>query len=496
MDDFIELTEIPDFGSKSVNFGGGLELLMNDKVKSDSGKNRSSSNDLDDLSTLELELNNLTDMPNIDIFDSSPSSSSSSSSASSFKKQNDSDGGFIKNIKTFVGGEPRNTKKDDTFSINVNKSLGEETSNDAYSEQRTWDGFSKLNGPINPDKIFVPNENIGSKDDAMAEKIKLLKKIEALEKKGVEFSKRYNMESPYNEMKCEFDAIMEDKAKQSSIKFQSNMMLSIVNGLEYLNGKFDPFDINLDGWSEQVNDSITDYDDIFGELYEMYKEKTHISPWVRLIFQLGGSGLMVHMTNTMFKSSMPNMDDILKQNPDLMRQFQTAAVNSMGQSNPGFAGFMNGVMNGGMGGMSGMGGMPTSTPTQTPDYFAQSRGGNNTFGANSGSATMMPPPPPIQPHSEPSYKKSSTQGRPDMKGPTDISDILSGLKTKNVNMTNNNTNTNKHTTSNPATNLNINENSTISLNDLKDLSSEGGAIPKKSKRRPRSDKSNTLSLAL
>ena len=30
-----------------------------------------------------------------------------------------------------------------------------------------------------------------------------------------------------------------------------------------------------------------------------------------------GSAAMVHMTNTMFKSSMPGMDDILKQNPDL-----------------------------------------------------------------------------------------------------------------------------------------------------------------------------------
>ena len=54
---------------------------------------------------------------------------------------------------------------------------------------------------------------------------------------------------------------------------------------------------------------------------------------------------MVHMTNTMFKSAMPGMDDILRQNPDLMRSFQTAAVNSMGQNNPGFSGFMSGIMN-------------------------------------------------------------------------------------------------------------------------------------------------------
>jgi hypothetical protein len=33
----------------------------------------------------------------------------------------------------------------------------------------------------------------------------------------------------------------------------------------------------------------------------------------------------------MFKTSIPGMDDIMKQNPDLMKQFAKAAVNSIGQ---------------------------------------------------------------------------------------------------------------------------------------------------------------------
>ena len=40
---------------------------------------------------------------------------------------------------------------------------------------------------------------------------------------------------------------------------------------------------------------------------------------------------MFHLSNTMFKSSMPNMGDIMKQNPDLMKQFAKAAVGSMAQ---------------------------------------------------------------------------------------------------------------------------------------------------------------------
>ena len=123
------------------------------------------------------------------------------------------------------------------------------------------------------------------------------------------------------------------------------MLMAVINGMEFLNNKFDPFDIKLDGWSEQIQENINDYDDIFGELHEKYKSKATMAPELKLLFQLGGSAMMVHMTNTMFKSAMPGMDDIFRQNPDLMRSFQSAAVNSMSSSNPGFAGFMGGMMN-------------------------------------------------------------------------------------------------------------------------------------------------------
>ena len=70
-----------------------------------------------------------------------------------------------------------------------------------------------------------------------------------------------------------------------------------------------------------------------------------MAPEIKLLFMLGGSAVMLHMTNTMFKSAMPGMDDIMKQNPDLMQQFTNAAVNSMSKNNPGFGNFVNGAMN-------------------------------------------------------------------------------------------------------------------------------------------------------
>ena len=50
---------------------------------------------------------------------------------------------------------------------------------------------------------------------------------------------------------------------------------------------------------------------------------------IRLLFTLAGSAFMFHLSNTMFKSSIPGMDDVLRQNPELMKQFAEAAVGSM-----------------------------------------------------------------------------------------------------------------------------------------------------------------------
>jgi hypothetical protein len=78
--------------------------------------------------------------------------------------------------------------------------------------------------------------------------------------------------------------------------------------------------------------------------------------------------------------------------------------------------------------------------------------------------------------------------RPDMRGPTDISNILSGLKTKSVTLQESLPQQSQQSQS-----LNEDKTSTISISDLKELQNDH--LPHKSKRRQRSDK-NTVSLAL
>jgi hypothetical protein len=458
----VDLNEVLDDGwgggqtrsIKSSNFGGGIELLMNDRVKDSSSSKQNIDIDLEDLNHLENELNHLVEEAPL--------------SHSSFQPRSSMFGGITQEDK------PTNVRFHDEPSI------GQSTAETA-DPSKTWDGYGKFNNiPVNPDRDFSSQPTM-SKEELLREKFKFLRKLEALEKKGVELSKKYSMESPLAEMQGEYETIMEEKAKQNSVKFQGNMLMAAINGIEFLNGRFDPFDIKLDGWSDQVNENINDYDDIFSELYEKYKTRASMAPELKLLFQLGGSAMMVHMTNTMFKSAMPGMDDILRQNPDLMRSFQNAAVNSMAQTSPGFSGFMSNMMNPEP--PSGRG-PPPPMATQGPHSVPPpvNRAGNNNYAmnmnVNMGRSNFVDDGIQLRENGARLNEERRRQ-RPDMKGPSDLSDILSGLKTKTINI--------QEQAAQPT-----NNDSTISIQDLKELQGDAN-LPKRSKRKQRSA-ANVISL--
>jgi hypothetical protein len=58
----------------------------------------------------------------------------------------------------------------------------------------------------------------------------------------------------------------------------------------------------------------------------------HVAPEVKLIMMLGGSAMMFHLTNSMFKQVMPNMNDVMKQNPGLMQNMMSAVQNTVSKS--------------------------------------------------------------------------------------------------------------------------------------------------------------------
>jgi hypothetical protein len=174
---------------------------------------------------------------------------------------------------------------------------------------------------------FQPIHTMSSQD-IKNEKVDLIYKFKRLEGQGIRTTMNYNMNSPLEDMRNEFIKLKKQREVDNSIKFSRKALMACVTGIEFLNTRFDPFAIQLEGWSETVNESITDYDEIFEELSEKYTGGGKSEPEMQLLFALAGSAFMFHLQNTLFKTSLPGMSDIMKQNPELAKQFAEAAMSN------------------------------------------------------------------------------------------------------------------------------------------------------------------------
>ena len=157
----IDLDMIGSGGRTSANFGSGIELLMNDKFKNDSGGGRRGGGDditLNDLTMLENELNDISGDIN------SMGNSNSKKISSRNMKSDIFSINFSNDDGNASGDERDNTGGGDAI---PSFSIGSATANTAGGDDKpTWDGYAKFNNiPMNPD-IPVDSASTGGAGSA------------------------------------------------------------------------------------------------------------------------------------------------------------------------------------------------------------------------------------------------------------------------------------------------------------------------------------------
>lgn len=504
----IGLDDINVTNSSTTNFGGGIELLMNDKKRSSSNSTKI---DLEELDNLENELNALSGM---------------GSGSGSESKPVGGGGGEAKKINGLgsfgnffnLGGSSK--KQPDISLDQTDSNIGQATAETVNNTSKTWDGFSKMANDI----PFIGNKSSSSSGTSSAnmterekrrKKRMMIKKLEEWYEKGaIKNTSRFTLDSPYEEIEDEYEGALEDKRKKDSIKLQGWWFTTVVNTIEYGNALINPFDLNLDGWGEQVSEDLDSYEEIFSELHDKYKGGK-MAPELSLLLRLGFSAAVVNMSNKMLSSAAPGFGDVMKQSPELMRMFTNAAVDTMSKQSPTFD-FAKNMMNPpeqvstkygpppvavetkNMGNLPNRSQVPVGQSMQFTQNSVSSRpdlaAANPMFreqgidigqGYQNASTNQQ-----VQ-----SFEETQTQQRsglrPEMRGPqtTDIENILSGLKTKPI-TTNNNV-------GGGGTDFGLGEDSMISISSLKDMD---GNMPKRTNRssKPRQNKSdkNMVSVSL
>jgi hypothetical protein len=277
---------------------------------------------------------------------------------------------------------------------------------DISIQKDTSNGFQNQQTATGPSISLASNTRL-SPDEERKKKVDLINKLNRLESKGYNLTKHFSMDNTLDEIQLEYDRLVDAKNLEASLRFQRQCMMGVVTGFEFLNGKFNPFDWQLDGWSESVHENIEDFDEIFEELYDKYKGRGNMPPEAKLMMSLVGSGFMFHMSNSFFRQKFANMDpnDIFRNNPQLAKQFAAAAAQ---QAGPGFGNFMGAAM-----------GVPQGMP-QMPQMPQMNGGPGPFYQAPNG---MGAPPIPQMPQNMAASAPPSAPRR-EMKGPSGVDDIL------------------------------------------------------------------------
>jgi hypothetical protein len=261
------------------------------------------------------------------------------------KKKKKSKGKPILKQSTFTNNSAKLPPHDNSFQMFSNpqkRNPASETVVDNNSDNEEYDSqedFNENDDEYNEGEEYdnyqsdepQPSSGYATIED---EKQDLLYKFYRLENKGVKLSKKFNMHSDIVDMRSEYRKIVKDAEVSSSLKFSKRMLLAVVSGTEFLNKRYDPLGIELNGWSESVMENMNDgdYDNVFERLHDKYAGKVNTPPELELMLSLAGSAIMFHMTSTMFKQ-LPNMNDISKQNPEMMQNLMKSMSNMMNQNN-------------------------------------------------------------------------------------------------------------------------------------------------------------------
>jgi hypothetical protein len=157
-------------------------------------------------------------------------------------------------------------------------------------------------------------------------KIQLLRLFAEYEKQGFVLSKKYNIHSSMSDMDIEYNLLKDSKNKKNAIKLSRGFLINAVQAIEFLNTQYDPLGMDLDGFSEIISLSVSDYDDVLEELYEKYKVYGRkIEPEIKLILMIGASATSFHASKKII-NRVPglNVEQHLKKNPSF--------INSIGKT--------------------------------------------------------------------------------------------------------------------------------------------------------------------
>lgn len=134
-------------------------------------------------------------------------------------------------------------------------------------------------------------------EEIMQEKFVMLTRISKMSKGGITARKKFNMKDDIDDIRFECYRMTREKNSQTAVKSMHMVLITIATIVEKANSAFNPFNLNLSGFSQNMMLTVSDYDDSLEEIHHKWSGKTYMGPEVSVLMTFMTSAIFYHVGN-------------------------------------------------------------------------------------------------------------------------------------------------------------------------------------------------------
>lgn len=226
-----------------------------------------------------------------------------------------------------------------------------------FTHPESSDGFANL-----ASDNFLPKEPTFEAKRPMSNleinkrKRELIRYFERCDKRGKGPARRFTMDDSLEDMEVEKKAMASDANVEFVMQLMEWGTISVASGAEYLGDAVPRLGLKMKGYSQNVNDTMDEFYEVFDEMIDDWGDTIKFSPGMKYIMLLVRGAIATHTANKLTSAFGPDVMDVMKSNPDLMKNFVNAMAEKTAQN---------------MSGSGGMGGMAQSAPQRRMDPLSE-----------------------------------------------------------------------------------------------------------------------------
>lgn len=150
-------------------------------------------------------------------------------------------------------------------------------------------------------------------------KREMIEKLKVLKAKNYPINSNFTMDSPYDEVKMEYDVIFKQLKVMDSIKNYRQILLTFFRTFEWFNQsdynvlKRFGLDLEVNGITDSVNSDVERFDEVFEQIHEKYMTDVEVDPLLKCTFMICMTIFTYHMSQSVMKKMMGMMQQPMMQ---------------------------------------------------------------------------------------------------------------------------------------------------------------------------------------